>query len=251
LIVLVLPLLALWWWYGIGFRAALRLSLAGGIALAAVMAPWVIRNTRLHNELVILSTNGGSNLHQGNNACVADYLARGWDAQWVNCLEILPDGLNETEADQWHREQATNYLRNNPGEWSRLFWTKFWVLWSPVIMPYDLPPDPYLVDDAVLQYNSTVFQAARVIHVLYFGPLLLLGIAGLILGWRDKLAVGPLVAVIIAITITYMVFHPSTRYRSPADPFVFVLAGYAVMRAWAWIALRYLQQSTESSQRGC
>ena len=238
LIVLILPMLALWWWREIGFPAALRLSLASGIALLAVMAPWVIRNTRLHGELVILSTNGGSNLHQGNNECVADYLARGWDAQWVNCLEAPPDGLSETEIDSWHREQAIDYLRDNPGEWPRLFWTKFWVLWSPAIMPYDLPPDPYLIDDAVLQYNSTSFQAARVVHVLYFGPLLLLGIVGVALGWRDKLKIGPLVAVLLVITLTYTLFHPSTRYRSPADPFVFLLAGYAMTVVWAWIGPR-------------
>ncbi len=230
LIVLVLPLLALWWWHALGLRRAVILGAASGIALALVIAPWAVRNTRLHGELVLISTNGGSNLHQGNNPCVADYLARGWDAQWVRCIELAPPELSETEADRWHREQALTYLRENPGEWPRLFWTKLWVLWSPVIMPYDLPPDPYLVDDAVLQFESTAFQVARVVHVLYFTPLLILGLAGLILGWRDRREIAPLVAVFAAITIAYLIFHPSTRYRSPADPFVFVLAGYALLR---------------------
>ena len=230
LIVLVLPLLALWWWHALGLRRAVILGAASGIALALVIAPWAVRNTRLHGELVLISTNGGSNLHQGNNPCVADYLARGWDAQWVRCIELAPPELSETEADRWHREQALTYLREHPGEWPRLFWTKLWVLWSPVIMPYDLPPDPYLVDDAVLQFESTAFQAARVIHAIYFTPLLILGLAGLILGWRDRREIAPLVAVFAAITIAYLIFHPSTRYRSPADPFVFVLAGYALLR---------------------
>ena len=65
--------------------------------------------------------------------------------------------------------------------------------------------------------------------------LLLLEIVGMVLGWRDKLKIGPLVAVLIVITLTYMVFHPSTRYRSPADPFAFVLAGYAVTYIGKWI----------------
>ncbi|MCD4686391.1 MAG: glycosyltransferase family 39 protein, partial [Anaerolineae bacterium] len=120
LIVLLLPLIALWWWRLIGFRAAVRLTIVTGIACAVVIAPWVIRNSRLHGELVLLSTNGGSNLHQGNNACVDDYLARGWDAQWVNCIDLAPDDLSETEADRWHREQALTYLRENPGDWPRL-----------------------------------------------------------------------------------------------------------------------------------
>ncbi len=230
LIVLVLPPLALWWWRALGLRRAVILGAASGIALALVIAPWAVRNTRLHGELVLISTNAGSNLHQGNNACVADYLARGWDAQWVNCIELAPPELSETEADRWHRQQALTYLREHSGEWPRLFWTKLWVLWSPVIMPYDLPPDPYLVDDAVLQFHTPAFEAARVIHALYFTPLLVLGIAGLILGWRDRREIAPLVAVFAAITVAYLIFHPSTRYRSPADPFVFVLASYALVR---------------------
>ncbi|MCL4238838.1 MAG: glycosyltransferase family 39 protein [Anaerolineae bacterium] len=235
LIVLILPLLALWWWRALGLRRAVMLGAASGIALLLVIAPWVVRNTRLHGELVLISTNSGSNLHQGNNACVADYLARGWDAQWVNCIELAPPELSETEADRWHREQALTYLREHPGEWPRLFWTKFWVLWSPVIMPYDLPPDPYLVDDAVLQFHTPAFEAARVVHALYFTPLLILGIAGLFLGWRDRRAIAPLAAVFVAITVAYLIFHPSTRYRSPADPFLFILAAYSVTRLWARI----------------
>lgn len=246
LIVLMLPLLALWWWRLIGFRAAARFTVITGIACAVVIAPWVIRNTRLHGEVVLLSTNGGSNLHQGNNPCVDDYLARGWDAQWVDCIERAPEDLSETEADRWHREQALTYLRENPGDWPRLVGVKLAVLWSPLIMPYDLPPDPYLVDDAVLQYNSTAFQVARVVHVLYFGPLLLLGLVGVLLAWRAKLEIGPLLAVCVAITITYVVFHPSTRYRAPADPFVFVLSAYALLRLWprlvTWLPPEYAQR---------
>jgi len=232
LVLLILPLLALWWWKHLGFRAAFRLGLISALALLAVISPWIIRNIRLHDAFVLISTNDGSNLHQGNNACVADYLARGWDAQWVNCLEVPPAGLSEVETANWHRDQAINYLRDHPGDWPHLFWTKFWVLWSPSIMPYDLPPDPYLVDDAVLQYHTTAFKVARAVHLLYFGPLLLLGIAGLGLAWRDKRLIGPLVAVIITITLAYLVFHPSTRYRAPADPFVFILAAYTVVKLW-------------------
>ena len=57
-----------------------------------VVTPWTIRNIRVQHAFVLISTNGGSNLHQGNNPCVADYLARGWDAQWVDCLDSHPPG---------------------------------------------------------------------------------------------------------------------------------------------------------------
>lgn len=231
----LLPLLALAWWRAYGWRAAARLALvAGGVALL-VIAPWVIRNTRLHDTLVLVSTNGGSNLHQGNNPCVADYLARGWDAQWVDCLDTPPSGLDEAALDEWHRTQALDYLRANPDDWPRLFGTKLAVLWSPAIMPYDVPPDVTLASDTVLQYHSTAFEIARVVHVIVFTPLLILGVIGLGLAWRDRRPVGPLVAVFAVVTLTYLAFHPSTRYRAPADPFVFVLAAYAVVR---WVSGR-------------
>ncbi len=97
-------------------------------------------------------------------------------------------------------------------------------------MPYGLPPDPYLVDDAVLQYESTAFRVARVVHLLYFTPLLLAAIAGLVIAWRRTLEIGPLVAVVVAVTITYLVFHPSTRYRAPADPFLFILSALTLIQ---------------------
>jgi len=234
---LIWPLLVWWWVRKVGWRAAARLALASGALIVLTTAPWAVRNTRLQGEFVYLSTNGGSNLHQGNNPCAADYLAHGWDVQWIraDCMGAPPPDLSETEADRWHRQAALDYLRAHPEQWPRLFGIKFWVLWSPAITPYGLPPNPYLIDDAVLQfYESRSFQLARVVHVLYFTPLLVLGVVGWVLAARRKLEIAPLVAVFAAITFTYLLFHPSTRYRAPADPFVFVLAAYALARGWAW-----------------
>ena len=236
-VLLIWPLLTLWWGRKLGWRQAARLALVGGALTVVVVTPWTVRNTRLQGEFVFLSTNGGSNLHQGNNPCAADYLARGWDVQWIraNCMGAPPPDLSETAADRWHRQAALDYLRAHPEDWLRLFGTKLWVLWSPAIMPYALPPDPYLIDDAVLQfYRSRSFQLARVVHLLYFTPLLVLGLVGWALAARRKLEIAPLLSVFAAITVTYVVFHPSTRYRAPADPFVFVLSAYALVRVRRW-----------------
>lgn len=248
LVVLMLPLLALLWWRRLGFRHALGISLVAGLALLAVMAPWVVRNTRLHGTLVLTSTNDGSNLHQGNNPQAADYLAQGWDVQWL-AFEGMPDGLSETEQSAWHREQALTWLREHPDQWLRHFGQKFITLWNPQITPYRVPPleatsMAAFVDDAVYLYESGPFQAARTVHVLYFAPLLLLGAAGLILALRDRQPCGPLIAVLVTITLAYLVFHPSTRYRMPADPALFLFSGYAA--AWLWARLRRGANKTAS-----
>jgi len=92
------------------------------------------------------------------------------------------------------------------------------------------------------------------VHLLYFTPLLLAGIIGLVIAWRRKLEIGPLVAVFVAVTITYVVFHPSTRYRAPADPFLFILSAITLMellpRLITWLRpFNYPRQPPEAAQR--
>jgi len=230
--ILVVPLLAVAWRRRLGLERTIRFTLLSALFMFVVLSPWAVRNSLLHGQLVFISTNGGSNLHQGNNACVADYLARGWDAQWVRCLGSPPAGLSEVEEDHWHRNEAIRYLKEHPLAWPRLFAIKLWVLWSPAIMPTDLPPHAREEGGAVLLYNTPLFRVARVVHLAYFGPLLVLGFIGLFRAWRDRIPVGPLLAIPIVVTVFYVAFHPSTRYRSPADPFVFILAAYAICRLW-------------------
>jgi 4-amino-4-deoxy-L-arabinose transferase-like glycosyltransferase len=232
LVVLLLPLLVVWWWRHLDLRRALLHGGAMLLVFAVVIAPWIIRNTRLHGALTLISTNDGSNLYQGNNPCVADFLLKGWDAQWTNCLNPTPPGLTELEEAAWFRAQAIAYLRHHVDQWPRLFAVKFLALWSPDIMPRSVPPVARLNDTAVLQYDQPLFQVARIVHIFYFAPLLVLGLIGLWRAWRDRRLIGPIVMVLAAITVAYVVYHPSTRYRSPADPFLFILSGYAGL--WLW-----------------
>ncbi len=235
LVVLMLPLIALWWWRTLGFRRAVTLGALLGLIFAAVLLPWIVRNTRLQGTLTLVSTNDGSNLYQGNNPCVADYLLAGWDAQWVDCLNPLPPGLSETEQSAWFRDQAFAYWRDHPADLPRLFAVKFVTLWSPELLPRSVPPDANLDNASVLQYEQPLFQAARVLHLIYFTPLLILGLIGI--GRAAYLrqltgAYAPLLIVLVGITVAYLIYHPSTRYRSPADPFLFVFSAAAV--AWLW-----------------
>jgi 4-amino-4-deoxy-L-arabinose transferase-like glycosyltransferase len=234
---LLLPLFAVWWGRR-GVPRVLALSLVALATLLATVGPWVLRNTRLHDTPVFVSTNLGSNLHQGNNPCVVAYLARGWDAQWVDCLGAKPVGLSETAADDWHRREALAYLRRHLDQWPRLFGTKFLALWSPAITPAALPPGVAPENDPVRLYHSPAFRVARVVHLVYFGPLLGLGLVGLVAARRARLPIAPLLAAPVLVTAVYVVFHPSTRYRAPADPFVLVFAAYAMIRAWEWLTRR-------------
>jgi hypothetical protein len=248
LAILILPILSLWWWSRLGFRHAVPLTLVLGICFFTPILPWIVRNTQLHGQLVFISLNDGSNLYQGNNSCVADLLWNGYDAQWSYCMQPEPSGLTETQLAAWNRDQALSYLRVHPDQWVRLFAVKLWTQWSPELLPRGVPTDvaaPKMIDDVVMQYESPLFRVARIAHLLYFTPLWLLGFFGIWRAARDGKPVTPLLAVLLAVTLAYVVYHPSTRYRSPSDPFFFVFSAYAVVWLWSqWRARRLPDQAS-------
>ncbi len=237
-VVLIAGLLAIWWIHRLRQREGLRLAVLSGLGMIAVLAPWVIRNSLLDGELVFISTNGGSNFHQGNNDCVVDYLSRGWDAQWVDCLPPQPTGLSEAALDRWHLQRGLEYLRRNPDQWLRLLATKFRVLWNPALMPVTVPPGAAAPDDPVWLYETPAFQTARRVHLAYFGTLLVFGGVGMFIAARRHMDVLPLGMVLAAVTLTYLVFHPSTRYRAPADPFLFVFSAIAAEKLRTYLPSR-------------
>ena len=233
LVALMVPLIFLWWLRHLGWRPVWKLVAAFVVAFVLVPLPWVIRNIQLQHTFVLISLNDGSNLLQGNNPLAADLLLQGYDVQWtLYSLPQIPDGLTEVQQANWYRDQALDYLRTHSSDWPKLFGAKFLTLWSPELRPIKAPPEAHTVETPVLQYEQPMFQVARVIHVIYFTPLLVLGILGMLLSWRDKRLIGPLIIVLVAVTIAYLIYHPSTRYRSPADPFLFCMSAYALVRIY-------------------
>ncbi|MEO8398033.1 MAG: hypothetical protein ABI700_33875, partial [Chloroflexota bacterium] len=66
--------------------------------------------------------------------------------------------------------------------------------------------------------------------------LALVGVALTLKRWRD---LALLWFVQISMTIMYVVFHPSTRYRVPSDPLLFLFSAYTLV--WAWTQVRHLR----------
>lgn len=236
-VLLLVLLWGLWLLTRRGWRRGLLLAAVMGVVAGVVVTPWAVRNTLLHGRLVFISTNGGSNFHQGNNSCTRHYLLSGWDVQWTgDCWEPPPSGLSEVELDAWHMQRAQAYLMDDPGRAVVLFGIKALVLWSPVLTPHAVPPDVADQVGLVLQYEQPAFQLARVVHFLYFMPLLLAAVIGGWLAQRHHAPLWPLLAVFVAITFTYTLTHPSTRYRMPLDPLLFIFSAYAL--TWMWGKMR-------------
>lgn len=231
--------------------AVARLAPVGVIALLPLLV-WGARNQGVYGEFVPLSVTGGANFYQGNNPDVIPYLRAGYDAQWTSPPEgAITSPPNTPAADREHNALALAWLRENPGVIPELVWVKFLTHWSIDIFPRanpsaggadagtadvvqsgdedDVTLEGLEAGDPVTLYDTGAFGLARAVHRYYFGALLVLAVIGVILTrrlWRD---LALLYAVQLNMTLMYVIFHPSTRYRVPSDPLLFAFSAAAVV----------------------
>jgi len=226
------------------------------------LVPWIARNYEVYDAFVPMTITSGSNLWQGNSRYVIPYFRAGYDVQWTSPDPEEIDNLDpqSREADAKRFALALNFWRENPDKLVELFGLKFLVHWSIDIAPRlnptegelprvdyqgnvvvededgqlrltDLPPG-----DPVGEYSQPLFdQLGRAVHVIYWGGLFFLGCVGIVLtrrNWRD---VSLLWFVQIAMTLVYVLFHPSTRYRVPTDPAWFIFSAAALVSLYFWL----------------
>jgi 4-amino-4-deoxy-L-arabinose transferase-like glycosyltransferase len=100
---LFLPLAALWLWKRAGFRQTALLT----VATSALLVPWMVRNSLILGKVSFVENSMGYNLFvgyhpQGNGGFVSEVA--------VIPLDILDDG----ERDLWTRQQALEFMRQDP-----------------------------------------------------------------------------------------------------------------------------------------
>ncbi|MCY3944694.1 MAG: glycosyltransferase family 39 protein [Anaerolineaceae bacterium] len=229
------PLLALWFLLRLDLRQTLRRLAPVGLVALLLLLPWALRNQQLFDAFVPMSTTSGANLWQGNNAETLPTLRAGFDVQWI--WIPAPDGrLNARERDAALAALALDWLGANPALIPELLWVKFQTQWSIDVTPRRNPVGDALPEgDPVNAYSSPLFdQIGRQVHRLYWGGLLLLALAGLVITrsrWRE---VSLLWLVQLSQTLVYVIYHPSTRYRAPTDPLLFLFSASALLAIWQW-----------------
>jgi glycosyltransferase involved in cell wall biosynthesis/4-amino-4-deoxy-L-arabinose transferase-like glycosyltransferase len=248
-----IALAGVWVAFTVGTRSAIRRLIPVAVGVLVVTAPWIARNSLVFGRPVGLTTNGGSNLWQGNNAETIRYLRAGYDVQWIPGPSIVaPDRLGPA-ADGEFLELTLDYWRTHLRELPSLVWTKLRVQWSVDVSPARNPgPGGQLpeaagdvnrrIDDrgglelgglpaaaAVATYSQPLFdRVGRTLHRAYWGALLVLALVGLWItrkSWRD---VSLLWFLPLSLTVVYVVTHPSTRYRVPGDPACFLFSASAL-----------------------
>ena len=228
------------------------------VALAGLLAPlpWIMRSSALYGGFVPIALNSGENIYQGNNPYAAAVFRAGYDAQWLTPPLDAPPKSEKLRRNAFLAQAGWRYLRENPADALDLMLVKLLVHWNPQVTPLrnlregeklSVDEDGRIVilrgagshvgvtaANAAYEEEGLFNLVGRRLHVLYFGLAWLLAIAGAWLSRRDWRIWSLLVIAQASQTLVYLVFHPSTRYRSPTDPLLFVFSAMAILRLVSW-----------------
>jgi 4-amino-4-deoxy-L-arabinose transferase-like glycosyltransferase len=255
----VAPLVGLWFLFRRSLGQSIVRLLPAAAASILVLLPWTLRNYSLFQTFVPVALNGGENFYQGNNQYTISYFRAGYDVQWVPPPDI--GDLPRLQANAALMQAGFDFLRANPNLIPELLWTKLAVYWSIEITPIrnplpgqtpridyegnvtaettdsgDLALGSLPPDDPVGEYSGGTFEIGRIVHRYYYGALFLLALVGIVMSFSQWRAVSLIWLVQMGMTVVYVVFHPSTRYRAPTDPLLFAFSAYALV--WAWHSFR-------------
>jgi 4-amino-4-deoxy-L-arabinose transferase-like glycosyltransferase len=220
--VMLVPLL-LWplalWARGLGsWRVRLgRAAVASGVALA-VMAPWVVANLVRFDEPATLSTQLGPTLDVAN--CDQAYYGSATGAWSVACASDpeVPDADRST-IDKQLRDEAIEYAGDHLERVPVVALARFgrtWGLYKPV---------DQLRFDRFAENRS--MGLSRVGLAMYYG-VAAGAIAGTVVLRRRGVPSFPLVAGVVSVAVTVVLFYGSTRFRAPAETSLVLLTAVAL-----------------------
>jgi 4-amino-4-deoxy-L-arabinose transferase-like glycosyltransferase len=246
-----------------------RVAVAG-LAMVAVLTPWLYRNMTIYNHPVTMSTGTGITL--ANTNCDDTYEGGGLGFWSFTCIPPLPWTLPEDQ------------LRATDPATLRL-----WVDQSGIAAPDDATPDQLVEllvahgrtadqsDDEVylravgLDYLTSHLDRLPVVTAARFGrmwglyepgqqlkledgegrpedaarfglamfyPLMVLAIGGTVVLVRRRQPLLPLLVPVAIVTFAALTAFGQSRYRAPAEPLLMVLAAVGLMAFIGWVRHR-------------
>ncbi len=219
-LVLFLPFWLLWLVLADRRRGVMAMAVALSM-MALVVSPWLVRNYRVHDRFVFISTNGGFNLFQGNNPDATGFvpsdLGEIWRQQPDLARELAP--LSEAARDSRLYAASLAYIQARPQEFLALALKKFAYFWW-------FRPS-FIQAGGIGGYP----RAFGLIYMASYAVILAFCLLGIVLSRRRLRALWLLYAFFALQTAVSMVFVTSIRFRGILEPLMMVLAACGIV--WA------------------
>lgn len=206
-ILFFIPLACLW----MIVRGQLTLAIVVAIAAAAVIAPWTVRNLRVHDRVVLIASEGGVTFWTGNHP-----LARGEGDLAANpelkraelAFRNAHPGLDAEALEPLYYQDALRWIKENPGAWLLLTLRKAYYTIVPTGPSYALHSVKY-----------------RVVSIVPYLVVLPFAIAGARRLWRSPRRPVALGLLALSSVLVCLIFFPQERFRLPViDPALIISA---------------------------
>jgi 4-amino-4-deoxy-L-arabinose transferase-like glycosyltransferase len=204
---------------------SLRSPLAVALATVATLVPWTIRNEHVFGSFVPISTEGGYALagtYSKYAAAETKYPAL-WAPPFFQQAALLArhPGEDEAQLSSGLESDGLDYMEQHPGYVVKALY------WNTLRMLNLTGPgfERYLA--SFQSYPQWLTSAS--VYAFWILGLLALGGCFVAAARRAPWALWGCPLVVFCSTV---VFLGSTRYRSPADPFLIMLAALGLIAAW-------------------
>ncbi|PIV17962.1 MAG: hypothetical protein COS41_06065 [Elusimicrobia bacterium CG03_land_8_20_14_0_80_50_18] len=211
-------------WFALNRIAPKKILFFFSAALLCV-SPWILRNYHKYGGFVSV-TPSGSYFFQAYNS---ETMRLETETRQLKEVRWYTDEYQEIaelpvlEADREYRRRALSFIRNNPLSSVKLMAMRFSHFWR-----------LYPITNNVFQ-KSVAFATS--------GPVILFGLAGMILSislWKKTLL---LIGLIFTFNAVHTVFLCTLRYRIPIEPFFMIFAAFAVEKFIMSLKQRRLRKS--------
>ncbi|MFN3513131.1 MAG: glycosyltransferase family 39 protein [Phenylobacterium sp.] len=210
-----------------------RVGMVGALAMAVILAPWVVRNYLLFERVIPVAQSTGYNLWKGFNP---------YTNGSGNMTEEPPDGPGDAARDRIALSVPTGPRFET--DLQDAYMAEFEAYMA------EVPPGRLLelsLNKVLLLWGFDWTDRDVTGGIAYRLPWVvanLLALVGLVVLWRERRKLdGAVVALGLAalflLTLAYVATAVHARYRMHIEPFLFVLAGAGAQALLAWLGVRF------------
>ena len=193
------------------------------MVISLLIAPWSIRNTRLYDQFVLISTNTGVALWIGNNPEMVD----GGHMEVPPELEEKMVGMNLAQRSTYLKALAIDYIKQEPLKFVTRSFKKLFRLHM-----RDTIGVAWNEKGLVYRYGTGVLLPLKIVSEGYWLVMLGLALMGIILlgkqqGWLTMI-VHPVVVIWGYFAFGHAVTEISDRYHFYSIPMIAILAAFVI-----------------------